>query len=394
MMNTESLRTHHSHPSETTVVVAMSGGVDSSVAAALLTEQGYRCIGVMMRLWAEVASGVGSGNKCCDEESVDDARRVANQLGMPFYLINVEQPFKKSVVDLFIDGYSAGLTPNPCLACNRHIRFDYLLNYARRLGADYLATGHYARLRRQADGSVHLLRGVDTHKDQSYVLSMLGPSELNDLLFPVGDYAKDEVRRMAAARNLPIHSKHDSMDLCFVVDDDYRRFLKEWAPDAMTPGEIVDVSGNVLGMHSGLPNYTVGQRRGLGLSGTAAPVYVVALERSRNQLVVGPAAALGRPELLARGVSWTLGEAIAAGSRVQCQIRYTGRPFDCTVFPLPDGSARVVFDTPVGGISPGQGAVFYDDTHCLGGGLIAKADSNDVTADEFLTTSSERIPLI
>ena len=159
MMDTATLREHHSSPAETTVVVAMSGGVDSSVAAALLTEQGYGCVGVMMRLWAEVAGGEGSGNKCCDEESVDDARRVADQLGMPFYLINVERRFKESVVDLFIDGYSAGLTPNPCLACNRHIRFDYLLNYARRLGADYLATGHYARLRRQADGSVHLLRG-------------------------------------------------------------------------------------------------------------------------------------------------------------------------------------------------------------------------------------------
>ena len=167
------MQKHHKAPSETTVVVAMSGGVDSSVAAALLSEQGYRCIGVMMRLWAEVASGEGSRNKCCDEESVDDARRVADQLGMPFYLTNVERPFKQKVVDFFIDGYSAGLTPNPCLACNRHIRFDYLLNYARRLGADYLSSGHYARLQRQPDGSVHLLRGVDTRKDQSYVLCIL-----------------------------------------------------------------------------------------------------------------------------------------------------------------------------------------------------------------------------
>ena len=285
----------------------MSGGVDSSVAAALLTEQGYRCIGVMMRLWAEVASGVGSGNKCCDEESVDDARRVANQLGMPFYLINVEQPFKKSVVDLFIDGYSAGLTPNPCLACNRHIRFDYLLNYARRLGADYLATGHYARLRRQADGSVHLLRGVDTHKDQSYVLSMLGPGELNDLLFPVGDYAKDEVRRMAAARNLPIHSKHDSMDLCFVVDDDYRRFLKEWAPDAMTPGEIVDVSGNVLGMHSGLPNYHGRPAPGAGSQWD-----------SRASVRRGPGA---QPQSVGRRAGRGAGQGGVAGERRQLDAR-------------------------------------------------------------------------
>ena len=321
MTDTATLRTHHIPPSETTVVVAMSGGVDSSVAAALLTERGYRCIGVMMRLWAEVASGEGSGNKCCDEESVDDARRVADQLGMPFYLINVERPFKEKVVDLFIDGYTAGLTPNPCLACNRHIRFDYLLNYARRLGARYLATGHYARLRRQADGSLHLLRGMDARKDQSYVLSMLGPAELSDLLFPVGDYAKDEVRRMAAARSLPIHSKHDSMDLCFVVDDDYRRFLTQWAPGAMTPGEIVDVGGRVLGLHRGLPNYTVGQRKGLGLSGTAAPLYVVALDRSRNRLVVGPAEALGRT-----GTCW---RAASAG-------RWAGRLPPAAGVPVPD----------------------------------------------------------
>ncbi len=374
-------------PDETTVVVAMSGGVDSSVAASLLTEQGYRCIGVMMRLWAEVASGEGSGNKCCDEESVNDARRVADQLGMPFYLINVEQPFKEKVVDLFIDGYSDGLTPNPCLACNRHIRFDYLLNYARRLGADYLATGHYARLRRQGDGSVHLLRGVDAHKDQSYVLSVLGQSELNDLLFPVGDLAKDEVRRIAAARGLPIHSKHDSMDLCFVVDDDYRRFLNDWAPDAMNAGEIVNVDGKVVGRHNGLPNYTVGQRRGLGLSGAAAPMYVVEMDASRNQLVVGPAEALGRTELLATGVSWTLDRAVDAGSRVQCQIRYSGHALDCTVHPQQDGSVRVVFDAPARGVSPGQGAVFYDGPHCLGGGLIARPEAGRRTAGETSQSS-------
>ena len=380
MMEERTRRKRHIPPSETTVFVAMSGGVDSSVAAALLTEQGYQCIGVMMRLWAEVASGEGSGNKCCDEESVEDARRVANQLGMPFYLINVEQPFKEKVVDLFIEGYSDGLTPNPCLACNRHIRFDYLLNYARRLGADFLATGHYARLRRRPDGNVHLLRGIDAHKDQSYVLSMLGQDELRDLLFPVGDFAKEEVRRMAVARGLPIHSKHDSMDLCFVVDDDYRRFLTDWAADAMTAGEIVDVDGNVLGRHDGLPNYTVGQRRGLGISGATTPMYVVALEPNRNQLVVRPAEALGRTELMATGVSWTMGRPVAAGSRIQCQIRYTGQPLDCTVYPLQDGCVRVVFAEPARGISPGQGAVFYDGLHCLGGGLIDRVDPNGAPA--------------
>jgi tRNA-specific 2-thiouridylase len=358
----------------------MSGGVDSSVAAAMLAERGYQCIGVMMRLWAEVAGGEGSGNKCCDEQSVEDARRVADRLGMPFYLINVERPFKEKVVDLFIEGYSQGLTPNPCLACNRHIRFDYLLNYARRLGADYLATGHYARLRRQADGNVHLLRGVDIQKDQSYVLSMLGQAELRDLLFPVGEFAKEEVRRMAAARGLPIHSKHDSMDLCFVVDDDYRRFLTDWAGDAMTAGEIVDVDGNVLGRHNGLPNYTVGQRRGLGLSGATAPMYVVALQPDGNRLIVGPAEALGKTELLATGVNWTVGGPVPAGSRVQCQIRYTGQPLDCTIYPRQDGTVRVAFAEPARGVSPGQGAVFYDGPHCLGGGLIDRTDPAAVSA--------------
>ena len=374
MMDRTLRRKERISPAETTVVVAMSGGVDSSVAAALLVEQGYRCIGVMMRLWAEAASGEGSGNKCCDEESVEDARRVADRLGIPFYLINVERPFKEKVVDFFIDGYSAGLTPNPCLACNRHIRFDYLLNYARRLGADFLATGHYARLRREEDGRVHLLRGVDTQKDQSYVLSVLGQAELRDLLFPVGDMPKEEVRRMAAARGLPIHSKHDSMDLCFVIDDDYRRFLTDWAPEAMAGGDIVDVDGKVVGKHRGLPNYTVGQRKGLGLSGSASAMYVVSLEPDGNELVVGPAEALGRLELFARDVKWTSGEPVAEGSRVQCQIRYSGRPLDCRVYPLRHGSVRVAFDEPARGISPGQGAVFYDGARCLGGGLIARAE--------------------
>lgn len=362
-------------PSETTVVVAMSGGVDSSVAAALLTEQGYRCIGVMMRLWAEVKGGEGSGNKCCDEESVEDARRVANQLGIPFYLINAEQPFKEKVVDFFIEGYSDGLTPNPCLACNRHIRFDFLLNYARRLGADFLATGHYARLHRETDGRVQLLRGVDTHKDQSYVLSVLGQAELQDLLFPVGDLPKEEVRRMAAARGLPIHSKHDSMDLCFVVDDNYRRFLSDWAPDAMAGGDIVDIEGTVVGKHNGLPNYTVGQRKGLGLSGAPSATYVVSLEPDRNELVVGPAEALGRPTLRATRVNWTSGEPVAKGTRAQCQIRYAGQPLDCRIYPLQDGSVDVVFDEAARGVSPGQGAVFYDGEQCLGGGLITRSET-------------------
>lgn len=357
-------------PSETTVVVAMSGGVDSSVAAALLVEQGYNCIGVMMRLWAEMGEGEGSTNKCCSLESVHDARRVADQLGIPFYLINVEEPFKRQVVDFFIDGYNSGQTPNPCLECNRHIRFDYLLNYARRLGADYLATGHYARLQRQDDGSVHLLKAVDEGKDQSYVLSVMGQAELQDVLFPVGDYPKPEIRQMAQARGLPIASKHDSMDLCFIFDDDYRRFLRDWATDAMRPGPIVDRQGRTYGEHQGLPSYTIGQRKGLGISGASEPLFVLELDHTANTLVVGTAAELGRDRLTATRINWTLGAPVAAGTSASCKIRYRARAEACTLYPQPDGDVEVHFAQPLRDVTPGQGAIFYDGDLCLGGGVI------------------------
>lgn len=359
-------------PAETTVVVAMSGGVDSSVAAALLVEQGYRCIGVMMRLWAEVGPGAGSSNKCCSLESVNDARQVADSLGIPFYLINVEEPFKQNVVDFFIQGYSAGLTPNPCMACNRHIRFDYLLNYARKLGADYLATGHYARVATRPDGTVHLRKAVDEHKDQSYVLSVMGQSQLRDVLFPVGEYPKPQVRELAAARGLPIASKHDSMDLCFVADDDYRRFLQDWAAAAMQPGPIIDRQGNRYGEHGGLPGYTIGQRKGLGIKGAAAPLYVLELDRANNTLVVGTADELGRDTLTAHNVNWTLDTPPPAGTAAQCKIRYRAQAVDCTLHPDADGTGvEVRFVRLLRDIAPGQAAVFYQDDLCLGGGIIA-----------------------
>jgi tRNA-specific 2-thiouridylase len=362
-------------PADTTVVVAMSGGVDSSVAAALLVEQGYNCIGVMMRLWAEMGAGEDSTNKCCSLESVHDARRVADDLGIPFYLINVEQPFKQHVVDFFIDGYSRGVTPNPCLECNRHIRFDYLLNYARRMGADYLATGHYARLRHSADGKVHLLKGVDDGKDQSYVLSVLGQAELADVLFPIGDYPKAEVRRIAATRGLPVASKHDSMDLCFVFDDDYRRFLQDWVAGAMQPGPIRDRSGRVYGQHAGLPGYTIGQRKGLGISGAAEPLFVVELDHAGNALIVGTAAELGCTDMLVEGVNWTLDAAPPDGAQLACKIRYKAEPVLCTVHQDSADSVNVRFARLLRDITPGQGAVFYNGDHCLGGGIIARQRS-------------------
>jgi tRNA-specific 2-thiouridylase len=329
----------------------------------------------MMRLWAEMGAGEGSTNKCCSLESVHDARRVADELGIPFYLINVEQPFKQHVVDFFVDGYSQGVTPNPCLECNRHIRFDYLLNYARRMGADYLATGHYARLDRGAGGKIHLLKGVDEGKDQSYVLSVLGQAELEDVLFPIGDYPKAEVRRIAAARGLPVASKHDSMDLCFVFDDDYRRFLQDWAAEAMRPGPIRDRSGRIYGQHGGLPGYTVGQRKGLGISGAAEPLFVVELDHAGNALIVGTAAELGRTEMVVERVTWTLDVPPPTGTELTCKIRYKAEPVACSLHPEDEDTVYVRFSRPLRDITPGQGAVFYAGDHCLGGGIIARQRS-------------------
>lgn len=355
-----------------TIVVAMSGGVDSSVAAALLVEQGYNCIGVMMRLWAEVGPGEGSANKCCSLESVNDARLVADRLGIPFYLINVEQPFKQHVVDFFISGYSSGVTPNPCIECNRHIRFGHLLNYARKLGADFLATGHYARLRRLSDGTVQLLKAIDEQKDQSYVLSVMGQDELRSVAFPIGGYTKSEVRQMAAARGLPTASKHDSMDLCFIADDDYRRFLRDWAAESMRPGPILDRSGRLWGEHAGLPGYTIGQRKGLGVSGAAEPLFVLELDYARNALVVGGADELGRDGFVVERLNWTLDEAPSDSAPAQCKIRYKARAVDCTIHPLTAATAEVRLAEKVRDITPGQGAVFYDGDVVLGGGIIAR----------------------
>ncbi len=369
-----------------TVVVAMSGGVDSSVAAALLTEQGYRVIGVMMRLWAEFSQGVARSNKCCSLEAVNDARRVADVLDIPFYLINVEQPFKEHVVDTFIDGYTAATTPNPCLACNRHIRLGYLFDYAQALGADYLATGHYARVRRLDEPAGVMLnwpeltypiwqlwRGVDTRKDQSYVLHMATQRELAHLMFPLGVFTKREVREMAAARGLLVADKRESQDLCFLADNDYRRFLSDWAPAAVQPGSIIDQAGRVLGHHTGLAFYTIGQRKGLGIAGTH-PYFVLRLDPVHNTVIVGPEEALGQSSLTASQVTWGVGQSPAGSIDVQARIRYKAHDVPATVTPTDPDTVRVVFHTALRDITPGQGVVFYDGDACLGGGIIERAD--------------------
>jgi tRNA-specific 2-thiouridylase len=352
------------------VVVAMSGGVDSSVAAALCVEQGYEVIGMMMRLWSE-DGGTGGANRCCTPDQMNDARTVADQLGIPFYVLDTREVFKGAIVRYFVDQYSDGVTPNPCLECNRHIRFEWLLNNALALDADYLATGHYARICQGSDGDFQLLKGLDDAKDQSYVLSVMGQAQLSHVLFPVGEYTKPQVRELAAKFGLPVASKHDSQDLCFVADNDYRRFLAQNAPDAMRPGPIMFRDGRVIGEHTGLPNYTIGQRKGINLS-YSEPLYVIGTDARRNAVIVGTQAELGRDRLTAHRVNWISGVAPEAPFRAEVKIRYKAKPMWADVTPLPDSRIAVKFDTPLRDITPGQGAILYDGERCLGGGIIEK----------------------
>jgi len=357
------------------VVVAMSGGVDSSTAAALLVEQGYDVIGVMMRIWGEAtadgpSTGSGHGvNRCCSPKAVADARSVAGYLGIPFYLLDFQDEFKKYVVDYFVAEYAAGRTPSPCIMCNRHIRFRFLLQRALALEADYLATGHYARIRQTADGPYQLLKGIDPQKDQSYFLYMLGQTQLRHVLFPVGGYTKPQIRQMAGERGLPVAEKAESQELCFLADGDYRRFIQDYAPEAVMPGPVVDSSGKMLGRHAGLPLYTIGQRRGLGIA-VGEPVYVLDMDRGRNALVVGPDQALHQREITVHTVSYVAGEPPVGEMAVAAKIRSMGTETPATLVPLEAGRARLVFETPVRAVAPGQAAVFYAGDVVVGGGTI------------------------
>jgi tRNA-specific 2-thiouridylase len=346
----------------------MSGGVDSSTTATLLVEQGYDVIGVMMRLWAEEGQG-GSTNRCCSIEAVEDARRVCEALDIPFHLINYEREFRKEVVDLFIAEYARGRTPNPCLACNRHIKFDLLLRRALAIDAQYLATGHYARIR-QVDGRYQLLKGRDEWKDQSYVLYMLGQRELRHLLLPLGDYTKEQVRAMARQRGLPVAEKAESQDLCFLLDNDYRRFLQAHAPEAIRPGPILDTAGRTIGQHKGLPFYTIGQREGLGIAAPEA-LYVMRIDVSGNALVVGTKAELGQRELVATEVNYVSGQIPRGPLEITAKIRYQAVESEALLTPLEDGRARVTFAQLQRDITPGQGVVFYQGEVVVGGGMIS-----------------------
>ncbi len=352
---------------KTRLVVAMSGGVDSSVAAALLVEQGYEVIGLMLRLWGE--PGEGAANRCCTPESVADARRVAQMLNIPFYLLNCEQRFQEHVVAYFVREYARGQTPNPCLACNRHIKFGFLLQMALTLGADHIATGHYARVS-QVDGKYQLRRGSDVGKDQSYILYMLGQEQLRYVLFPVGAYAKSEVRAIAARHGLPVAGKEESQDVCFVRDHDYRRFLRAYAPEIVQSGPILDSAGREIGRHQGLPFYTIGQRRGIGVS-WPEPLYVLDMDAAHNALIVGPASQLGRSSFQVREVSFVAGHLPTEPVAATVKVRYTGSEIQAVLHPTGESTLDVRLSAPLRDITAGQAAVFYQGQVVLGGGIIA-----------------------
>jgi tRNA-specific 2-thiouridylase len=369
----------------TKVVVAMSGGVDSSVAAALLQQQGYEVIGMMLRLWSE--PGRETGNRCCTPAAMNIARRVAGQLGIPFYAVNAQETFRNVVVQYFLDGHADGGTPNPCLACNRQIRWEFLLDRALALGADYMATGHYVRLLREESKPVRLFEALDTHKDQSYVLHVLDQQRLQHAMFPLGDLTKPEVRKLAAELNLPAATSKESQDLCFLAGQDYRDFLLRYQPQLAQPGAIVDRNGNRLGEHNGLVNYTIGQRKGLGIA-AAEPLYVLDKHHANNALVVGFANELGGRELIARSVNWLTGSAPTRPFDADVKIRYSAKKAPARVTPLSDGSVHVDFTEPMRDITPRQAAVFYANGEVLGGGLIS---SEKVQAESYRRSASQAV---
>ena len=351
------------------VVVAMSGGVDSSVAALLLAQAGYEVIGVTLRLWTlDRPHAAPMSRGCCSAEDIDDARRVCQAIGARHYVVNAEREFRSRVVEYFFGEYERGRTPHPCIACNDRIKFDFLLERSLQLGADAVATGHYARIAESA-GAWRLLRATDPRKDQSYVLFGLGQEQLRRLLFPIGDLPKEETRRLAAEAGLSVATKPDSQEICFVPQGDYRELLSRWMQPA--PGEIVDLEGRVLGTHSGVGFFTVGQRRGLGLT-SSAPLYVINLDPQTRRVVVGPEEALNAGGLRAGRVNWIAGSAPQTPLEVGVKSRYKSQEAPATLYPG-ENSVEVRFHEPQRAITPGQAVVFYSDDSVLGGGFIEGA---------------------
>lgn len=369
----------------------MSGGVDSSAAAALLLEQGYEVVGITLKLWPQDCLSRAE-DKCCGPQAVTDARAVCHRLGIPFYLVDEATDFQEQVIQYFAQEYKAGRTPNPCVMCNEKLKFGTLLTRARKLGADFIATGHYARSERDAvTGRQLLKRGRDPRRDQSYFLFSLRQEQLARALFPLGELHKTETREVAREKSLKTADKEESMEICFVPDDDYGRFLRQAKLVEPHRGEIVDLHGRVLGHHEGVEFYTIGQRRGLGVS-APKPLYVVDLDPVGNRVVVGDDLELTRDEFRVERCNWIPFADPPPSLRVSAKIRYNHPGTDATVTPHQDGGATVKLNVPQRAITPGQACVFYQDDVVVGGGWIARSEAPTTKADPRRSQPAELIP--
>lgn len=361
----------------------MSGGVDSSVAAALLKQEGYNLIGITMNLFC---SQNASQTSCCSAKSAEDAKKVANQLGFPHYTLNLKDEFKKYVIDNFIEEYKNGRTPNPCVRCNQFIKFDILLKRANELGAEFVATGHYARIAAASRKSqvasqdisdselvtrdLRLLKGIDNKKDQSYFLYRLNQNILKHTMFPLGSMTKENIRKIAKELKLPVAEKKESQEICFIEDDDYKKFISENIPEALKPGPILDTKGNIIGKHDGIVFYTVGQKKGIGAH--IKRMYVVEIDPKRNAVIIGEDKDTLKQSLTANDATFVSGVFPDKAIDIKAKIRYNSVESDAQLIPLENKSVQVILKNSQRAITPGQSVVFYDNDEVLGGGIIAK----------------------
>ena len=352
------------------VVIGMSGGVDSSVAAYLLKEQGYDVIGVTMQIWQEDKDYTEREGGCCSLSAVDDARRVANKIGIPFYVMNFRDSFKEKVIDYFVQEYIDGKTPNPCIACNKHLKFDELLRKAQGIGADYVATGHYAKIEQDENGRYLLIRSDDDRKDQTYALYNFTQEQLAHTLMPCGEYTKDRIREIAKEIGLSVYNKKDSEEICFIPDNNHGRYISEARPLEVVPGNFVDKNGNILGQHKGIVYYTIGQRKGLGIA-LGRPVFVTDINPRTNEVVLGPEEDIFKTDLVAKDVNFIPFDKLEEPITVEAKVRYSGKPAVSVISPLRDCKFKVSFKEKQRAITKGQSVVFYQGNKVVGGGIIA-----------------------
>jgi tRNA-specific 2-thiouridylase len=363
------------------VVVAMSGGVDSSLAAALLKEAGYQVIGVTMQIWPSDNDEDRFGD-CCSTGAVEDAKKVAYKLGIPHYVMNFQDIFARKVIANFCEEYRLGRTPNPCIRCNQYIKFDALRERAKELGANLVATGHHARIEKDETNGAYLLeKGVDQEKDQSYFLYPMTQEQLSHILFPIGNLTKEEVRKIAKELKLPVAAKPESQDICFIPDDGYAEFLKDYIPQATEPGPILNEQGGILGSHQGILFYTIGQRKGLGIS-AKEPLYVIAIEPERNAVIVGNKEKALGDEIIASGLNWIAISGLTQPVTAKAKIRYRHQEAEATIMPLGNDRFYVKFKKPQLAITPGQAIVFYDGDIVIGGGTIESARKAEIIEKE------------